>query len=204
MVLYTWEFQSSSLNVSSKDFTHVSFSPFLLGQLYRGIKCNRNHHYRGQKPYGCIMCPAMFPNTGFNCGMHTPGWLSPGFIQAVMITLLNMDLTMGRNPMMKKKKITAQHLKIIYGWICWASLPTVHQINMNEQGGLEWASLNSFSEYRCKIGAEGGVLLFEIINFQFRGWKKRFRFGLQRELKSTSNFQLLLGSFSVMKNCGVV
>lgn len=47
MVLYTWEFQSSSLNVSSKDFTHVSFSPFLLGQLYGGIKCNRNHHYKG-------------------------------------------------------------------------------------------------------------------------------------------------------------
>lgn len=34
MVLYACEFQSSSLNVSSKDFTHVdSLSPFLLGQL---------------------------------------------------------------------------------------------------------------------------------------------------------------------------
>lgn len=34
MVLYACEYQSSSLNVISKDFTHVvSLSPFLLGQL---------------------------------------------------------------------------------------------------------------------------------------------------------------------------
>lgn len=44
-----------------------------------------------------------------------------------------------------------------------ALLPPVHQLNMNavEQGGLEWAPLNSFSEYRHKRGARGGVLLFD-------------------------------------------
>lgn len=34
MVLCAWEFQSSSLSISSKEFIHVDlFSPFLLGQL---------------------------------------------------------------------------------------------------------------------------------------------------------------------------
>lgn len=78
-----------------------------------------------------------------------------------------------------------------------AWLPAVHQLTMNvlEQGGLEWPLLNSFSEYRPRRVAEGSYFsLLEIIKSQFRGWEKRgFSFGLQRELKSTFNFQFLLG-----------
>ena len=70
---------------------------------------------------------------------------------------------MERNAMTKKNK--KNHSQPLKGNRCMcllgALLPTVHQLNMNvvEQGGLEWPLLNSFSEYGHERGAKGGVLL---------------------------------------------
>lgn len=86
-----------------------------------------------------------------------------------------------------------------------ALLPTVHRLNMNvvEQGGLELSLLDSLSEYRHKRETAGGVLLYlrPLTPSSEAGRKRGFRLGLQREFKSTSNFQLLLGWFRVMENC---
>lgn len=125
--------------------------------------------------------------------------------QAAMITLVNLMQKMGRNAV-TEKKIHRKHLRITDVWVCLgALLPTVHRLNMNvvEQGGLELSLLDSLSEYRHKREAAGGVLLYlrPLTPSSEAGRKRGFRLGLQREFKTTSNFQLLLGQFRVMGNC---